>query len=53
MWKESETIKPTEKFWQRRLAMAYWDIIRMNFEDDHCRSFMLASPWSQQPPQFR
>jgi phytoene dehydrogenase-like protein len=52
MWKESETIKPTEKFWQRRLAMSHWDLIRMNFVDDHCRAFMLACPWSQQPPQF-
>ena len=45
-------LTPTKKFWQRRLAMSYWDVIRMNFEDDHCRSFMLACPWSQQPPQF-
>ncbi len=52
MWKESEHIDPTAKFWQRRLAMSYWDIIRMNFVDVHCQSFMLACPWSQQPPQF-
>lgn len=43
---------PKGKFWQRRTAMAAWDIIRDNFEDDHCRAFMLASPWSNQPAQF-
>lgn len=52
MWKESEHIDPSSKFWQRRLAMSHWDVIRMNFGDDHCRAFMLACPWSQQPPQF-
>ncbi|MCU1298548.1 MAG: phytoene dehydrogenase-like oxidoreductase [Acidobacteriaceae bacterium] len=41
---------PKGKLWQRRLAMSAWQIIRDNFEDDHCRSFMLASPWSNQPP---
>ncbi|HEX3371264.1 MAG TPA: NAD(P)/FAD-dependent oxidoreductase [Candidatus Acidoferrales bacterium] len=52
MFKESENMQPTAKFWQRRLAMSHWDIIRMNFEDVHSRCFMLACPWSQQPPQF-
>jgi phytoene dehydrogenase-like protein len=52
MWKESENIQPTAKYWQRRLAMSHWEIIRANFEDDHCRAFMLACPWSQQPPQY-
>jgi phytoene dehydrogenase-like protein len=52
MWKESEKIVPTDKYWQRRLAMSHWDIIRDSFEDVHCRTFMLACPWSQQPPQF-
>src|SRR6267154_3413083 len=52
MWKESENIQPTAKFWQRRLAMSHWEIIRANFVDDHCRAFMLACPWSQQPPQY-
>ena len=52
MFKEADNIDPKKAFWQRRLAMSYWDVIRMNFEDDHCRSFMLACPWSQQPPQF-
>ncbi len=33
---------PQGKLWQRRLAMSAWDIIRENFEDDHCRAFMLA-----------
>jgi len=46
MWKESEDIQPTAKFWQRRLAMSHWEIIRANFVDDHCRAFMLACPWS-------
>ncbi|MBZ5526904.1 MAG: NAD(P)/FAD-dependent oxidoreductase [Acidobacteriia bacterium] len=39
------------KFWQRRLAMSQWEIIRDNFEDDHCRAFMLTSPWANQPAQ--
>ncbi|HSZ21033.1 MAG TPA: NAD(P)/FAD-dependent oxidoreductase [Candidatus Acidoferrum sp.] len=52
MFKESDSIDPKKAFWQRRLAMSYWEVVRMNFEDDHCRSFMLACPWSQQPPQF-
>ncbi|MBZ5699098.1 MAG: NAD(P)/FAD-dependent oxidoreductase [Acidobacteriia bacterium] len=43
---------PRGKYWQRRIAMAAWDIIRDSFEDDHCRAFMLASPWSNQPAQF-
>jgi phytoene dehydrogenase-like protein len=33
---------PQGKLWQRRLAMSAWDIIHENFEDDHCRAFMLA-----------
>jgi phytoene dehydrogenase-like protein len=41
---------PKGKLWQRRLAMSAWQIIRDNFEDDHCRAFMLASPWGNQPP---
>ena len=32
---------PQGKSWQRRLAMSAWEIIRDNFEDDHCRAFML------------
>lgn len=43
---------PQGKIWQRRIAMSAWDIIRDNFEDDHCRSFLLGTPWSMQPPQY-
>jgi phytoene dehydrogenase-like protein len=32
---------PQGKLWQRRIAMSGWEIIRDNFEDDHCRAFML------------
>jgi phytoene dehydrogenase-like protein len=32
---------PDGRKWQRRVAMSAWEIIRDNFEDDHCRSFML------------
>ncbi len=42
---------PKGKFWQRRLAMSAWDIIRDTFEDDHVRCFMMASPWGHMPPQ--
>ena len=52
MFKESDKIDPKSKFWQRRLAMSQWEVIRDNFEDLHSRTFMLACPWSQQPPQF-
>jgi phytoene dehydrogenase-like protein len=44
---------PQGKFWQRRLAMSAWDIIRENFEDDHCRAFMMASPWGHMPHQVQ
>ena len=33
---------PQGKLWQRRMAMSAWEIIRDNFEDDHCRAYMLA-----------
>jgi phytoene dehydrogenase-like protein len=33
---------PRGKLWQRRLAMSAWEIIRDNFEDGHCRAFLLA-----------
>ena len=49
---ERLAVHPKGKFWQRRLAMSHWDIIRENFEDEHCRAFMLACPWSQQPAQY-
>src|ERR1700686_4540010 len=43
---------PQGKLWQRRLAMSAWEIIRDTFEDDHCRAFMLASPWGNVPPDY-
>jgi phytoene dehydrogenase-like protein len=43
---------PQGKIWQRRLAMSAWEIIRDNFEHDHCRAFLMGSPWSMQPPQY-
>jgi phytoene dehydrogenase-like protein len=43
---------PMGKFWQRRLAMSQWEVIKENFECDHCRSFLMATPWSMQPPQY-
>ena len=42
---------PKGKIWQRRLAMSHWEIIRDNFEDDHCRCFMLCGPWGNMPPE--
>ena len=42
---------PRGRLWQRRLAMSAWEIIRDNFEDDHSRAFMLASPWGNLPPE--
>jgi phytoene dehydrogenase-like protein len=43
---------PMGKFWQRRLAMSQWEVVRENFESDHCRAFLMATPWSMQPPQY-
>jgi phytoene dehydrogenase-like protein len=43
---------PDGHLWQRRAAMSQWEIIRDNFEDDHCRAFLLASPFTHQPPQY-
>ena len=43
---------PRGKQWRRRLAMSHWEIIRANFEDVHCRTFMLACPFTQQPAQY-
>jgi phytoene dehydrogenase-like protein len=43
---------PMGKFWQRRLAMSQWEVIRENFENDHCRAFLMGTPWSMQPPQY-
>jgi phytoene dehydrogenase-like protein len=43
--------QPRGKLWQRRLAMSAWEIIRDNFEDDHCRTFMLfMSHLAAEPP---
>jgi phytoene dehydrogenase-like protein len=43
---------PQGKFWQRRLAMSAWDIIRDNFEDDHCRAFMVWMAYQTvEPPE--
>jgi phytoene dehydrogenase-like protein len=39
------------KFWQRRLAMSAWEILRDTFEHDHCRAFMMGCPYSLQPVQ--
>jgi phytoene dehydrogenase-like protein len=43
---------PDGHLWQRRAAMSQWEIIRDNYEDDHCRAFLLASPFTHQPPQY-
>ena len=43
---------PSGKVWQRRLAMSQWELIRENFESDHCRAFLMGTPWSMQPPQY-
>jgi phytoene dehydrogenase-like protein len=32
---------PRGKWWQRRLAMSAWEIIRDTFEDEHSRTFLL------------
>ena len=43
---------PRGRLWQRRMAMSAWEIIRDNFEDDHCRAFLLAmSHLSIIPPE--
>lgn len=42
---------PRGKLWQRRLAMSAWDIIHDNFEDEHCRAFLLyMSHLAAEPP---
>jgi len=43
---------PMGNFWQRRLAMSQWEVLRENFESDHCRAFLMGTPWSMQPPQY-
>jgi len=43
---------PQGKLWQRRIAMSAWDIIRDNFEDDHCRAFMVWMAYQTvEPPE--
>jgi phytoene dehydrogenase-like protein len=43
---------PRGKLWQRRLAMSAWEIIRDNFEDDHCRAFMVWMAYQTvEPPE--
>jgi phytoene dehydrogenase-like protein len=48
---ERLTDHPRGKLWQRRLAMSAWEILRDTFEDDHCRAFLMGSPYSLQPLQ--
>jgi phytoene dehydrogenase-like protein len=43
---------PQGRVWQRRLALSAWQVVRDNFENDHCRAFLLGSPWSMEPAQF-
>lgn len=43
---------PRGKLWQRRLAMSAWEIIRDNFEDEHCRAFMVWMAYQTvEPPE--
>jgi phytoene dehydrogenase-like protein len=43
---------PKGKIWQRRLAMSAWEIIRENFEDEHCRAFMVWMAYQTvEPPE--
>jgi len=43
---------PKGKIWQRRLAMSAWEIIRDNFEDEHCRAFMVWMAYQTvEPPE--
>lgn len=43
---------PRGKLWQRRIAMSAWEIIRDNFEDDHCRAFMVWMAYQTvEPPE--
>jgi phytoene dehydrogenase-like protein len=40
------------KQWQRRLAMSAWDNIRGNFEEEHCRAFMVWMAYQTvEPPE--
>ena len=43
---------PKGKQWLRRLAMSAWDIIEENFEDEHCRAFMVWMAYQTvEPPE--
>jgi phytoene dehydrogenase-like protein len=43
---------PKGKIWQRRFAMSAWEIIRDNFEDEHCRAFMVWMAYQTvEPPE--
>lgn len=43
---------PKGKQWQRRLAMSAWEIIEENFEDEHCRAFMVWMAYQTvEPPE--
>jgi phytoene dehydrogenase-like protein len=43
---------PQGKIWQRRMAMSAWEIIRDNFEDEHCRAFMVWMAYQTvEPPE--
>ncbi len=49
---EQLTQLPNGKFWQRRLAMSAWEVIRDTFEDDHTRAFMLCmAHLAAEPPE--
>jgi phytoene dehydrogenase-like protein len=49
---ERLTEHPKGKMWQRRLAMSAWEIIRDNFEEDHCRAFMVWMAYQTvEPPE--
>jgi phytoene dehydrogenase-like protein len=43
---------PKGKIWQRRFGMSAWEIIRDNFEDEHCRAFMVWMAYQTvEPPE--
>jgi phytoene dehydrogenase-like protein len=46
------TEHPKGKQWQRRLAMSAWEIIKENFQDEHCRAFMVWMAYQTvEPPE--
>jgi phytoene dehydrogenase-like protein len=43
---------PKGKQWQRRMAMSAWEIIEENFEEEHCRAFMVWMAYQTvEPPE--